>query len=75
MHDRQTKISKFKSLANRESFVLRNLTDCSVYLLDFSGEVEVSNVVNSQIFIGKLTISSMGLTRTFLANLGHKTHC
>ena len=37
---------------DRESFVLKNLTDCSVYLLDYSGEVEVSNVVNSQIFIG-----------------------
>lgn len=37
---------------DRESFVLKNLTDCSVYLLDYSGEVEVSNVINSQIFIG-----------------------
>ncbi len=36
----------------RESVVLKNLTDCSVYLLDYSGEVEVSNVTNSQIFIG-----------------------
>lgn len=37
---------------DRESVVVKNLTDCSVYLLDYSGEVEVSNVVNSQIFIG-----------------------
>lgn len=37
---------------DRESVVLKNLTECSVYLLDYSGEVEVSNVVNSQIFIG-----------------------
>jgi len=50
--------------------VLRNLTDCSVYLLDFSGEVEVSNVVNSQIFVGKLTEFSLGLVRTFFIELG-----
>ena len=36
----------------RESVVLKDLKDCSVYLLDYSGEVEVTNVQDSQIFIG-----------------------
>ncbi|BDA47074.1 probable protein XRP2 at N-terminal half [Coccomyxa sp. Obi] len=44
--------TKLPGTINGESVVLKNLTDCSVYLLDYSGEVEVSNVVNSQIFIG-----------------------
>lgn len=38
--------------SSRESFVLKNLEGCTVYLLDYSGEVEVTNVTNSQIFIG-----------------------
>ena len=36
-----------------ESVVLKDLKDCSVYLLDYSGEVEVTNVQDSQIFIGE----------------------
>lgn len=36
----------------RESFSLRDLTDCSVYLLDYTSEVEVTNCNNCQIFIG-----------------------
>ena len=40
----------------RESVVLKDLKDCSVYLLDYSGEVEVTNVQDSQIFIGKQSI-------------------
>lgn len=31
---------------------LRNLTDCTVYLLDYASEVEVFHCVNCQIFIG-----------------------
>ncbi len=41
------------SVMRRESVVLKDLKDCSVYLLDYSGEVEVTNVQDSQIFIGK----------------------
>lgn len=37
---------------NGESFVIKNLEDCSVYLLDYTSEVEVSNCVNCSIFIG-----------------------
>lgn len=37
---------------NGESFVIKNLEDCSVYLLDYTSEVEVSNCVNCNIFIG-----------------------
>lgn len=36
----------------RESFSLRDLADCSVYLLDYTSEVDVTNCVNCQIFIG-----------------------
>ena len=39
-------------VCSRESFVLKNLTDCTVYLLDYSGEVEVTDVTGSHIFIG-----------------------
>ncbi len=37
--------------------ILKDLKDCSVYLLDYSGEVEVTNVQDSQIFIGKPSLS------------------
>lgn len=37
---------------NGESFVLKNLEGCSVYLLDYTSEVEVTNCNNCQIFIG-----------------------
>ena len=37
---------------HREGFAIRGLEDCSVFLLDNSSEVEVSNCVNCQIFIG-----------------------
>ena len=40
-------------MTRRESVVLKDLKDCSVYLLDYSGEVEVTNVQDSQIFIGE----------------------
>ena len=40
-------------VGRRESVVLKDLKDCSVYLLDYSGEVEVTNVQDSQIFIGR----------------------
>ena len=33
--------------------MLKNLEGCTVYLLDYSGEVEVTNVTSSQIFIGR----------------------
>lgn len=36
----------------RESFALRDLADCSVFLLDFTSEVECTNCTNCQIFIG-----------------------
>ena len=36
----------------RESFSLRDLSDCSVFLLDYASEVDVTNCVNCQIFIG-----------------------
>ena len=42
-------------VGRRESVVLKDLKDCSVYLLDYSGEVEVTNVQDSQIFIGGWT--------------------
>ena len=51
---------------DRESVVLKNLTECSVYLLDYSGEVEVSNVVNSQIFIGASYHRCHGKTQSLL---------
>lgn len=38
--------------ACRESFIIRNLIDCKVYLLDYTSEVEVTNCRNCQIFIG-----------------------
>ncbi|KAK9807838.1 hypothetical protein WJX72_010736 [[Myrmecia] bisecta] len=37
---------------NGESFTLKNLEDCSVYILDYTSEVEVTNCNNCQIFIG-----------------------
>lgn len=37
---------------NGESFVLKNLEDCSVFILDYSSEVEVTNCSNCQIFVG-----------------------
>lgn len=48
----------------RESIVLSNLDGCNVYLLDYSGGVEVTNVKNSQIFIG------MHLVGVSTVNLG-----
>jgi len=49
-----------RCLTCRESVVLKDLKDCSVYLLDYSGEVEVTNVQDSQIFIGKsITIRTL----------------
>lgn len=41
-----------RPLTRREGFAIRGLEDCSVFLLDNSSEVEVSNCVNCQIFIG-----------------------
>lgn len=35
-----------------ESLTLRDLTDCSVYVLDHSSEVEASNCKNCQLFVG-----------------------
>ncbi|KAI8103308.1 hypothetical protein M9435_004647 [Picochlorum sp. BPE23] len=35
-----------------EGVTLKNLTDCTVYLLDYASEVEVFHCVNCQIFIG-----------------------
>ncbi|KAL4420408.1 hypothetical protein ABPG75_010064 [Micractinium tetrahymenae] len=37
---------------NGESFSIKNLEECSVFILDYSSEVEVSNCTNCQIFIG-----------------------
>jgi protein XRP2 len=36
----------------RDAFVLKDLKDCTVFLLDYTSEVEVSNCENCQIFIG-----------------------
>ena len=48
-------------MLRRESVVLKDLKDCSVYLLDYSGEVEVTNVQDSQIFIGEQSIPCTSL--------------
>jgi protein XRP2 len=37
---------------NGESFAIKNLEECSVFILDYSSEVEVFNCTNCQIFIG-----------------------
>ncbi|KAL4424674.1 hypothetical protein ABPG77_004481 [Micractinium sp. CCAP 211/92] len=37
---------------NGEPFSIKNLEECSVFILDYSSEVEVSNCTNCQIFIG-----------------------
>lgn len=37
---------------NGEPFTLSNLEGCSVYLLDYTSEVEVTNCSNCRIFIG-----------------------
>ena len=36
----------------RESFSIRNLSNCNVFLLDYTSEVEVTNCNNCRIFIG-----------------------
>lgn len=43
---------KAPGTVNGEGFVIRGLQDCSVFVLDYSSEVEVSDCVNCQIFIG-----------------------
>ncbi|KAK9840651.1 hypothetical protein WJX81_007029 [Elliptochloris bilobata] len=45
-------ITKHPGELNGESVVLKNLKDCSVYLLDYTGEVEVTGCTSCQIFIG-----------------------
>ncbi|KAI3430748.1 hypothetical protein D9Q98_009160 [Chlorella vulgaris] len=37
---------------NGEGFVIKNLEECSVFILDYSSEVEVTNCTNCQIFVG-----------------------
>ncbi|PSC71693.1 tubulin binding cofactor [Micractinium conductrix] len=37
---------------NGESFSIKHLEECSVFILDYSSEVEVADCVNCQIFIG-----------------------
>lgn len=37
---------------NGESFSIRDLEECSVFILDYSSEVEISGCTNCQIFIG-----------------------
>jgi len=61
-----------RCLTCRESVVLKDLKDCSVYLLDYSGEVEVTNVQDSQIFIGKsITICTLAAD-AYLSMLSHE---
>ena len=39
-------------LSGRESLTLRDLNNCSVYVLDHSSEVEASNCRDCQLFVG-----------------------
>ncbi|KAL3155130.1 hypothetical protein ABBQ38_011187 [Trebouxia sp. C0009 RCD-2024] len=45
-------LTKEPGSLNGESFVLKSLTDCTVYLLDYTSEVEVTDCKNCKIFIG-----------------------
>ncbi|KAK9862137.1 hypothetical protein WJX84_009854 [Apatococcus fuscideae] len=47
-------ISKAPGTINGETVSLKHLTDCTVYLLDYSSEVEVTNCTSCQIFIGPI---------------------
>eukprot|EP00890_Picochlorum_soloecismus_P000365 jgi/Picsp_1/1329/NSC_04809-R1_protein xrp2 len=43
---------KLPGTIDGDGFVLKNLRDCTVFLLDYTSEVEVSDCENCQIFIG-----------------------
>lgn len=45
-------LTKEPGSLNGESFALKNLTDCTVYLLDYTSEVEVTDCRDCKIFIG-----------------------
>ncbi|DBA96359.1 TPA: hypothetical protein ACH3X3_002534 [Trebouxia sp. C0006] len=45
-------LTKEPGSVNGESFALKNLTDCTVYLLDYTSEVEVTDCRGCKIFIG-----------------------
>mmetsp|Transcript_962 Transcript_962/g.1496 ORF Transcript_962/g.1496 Transcript_962/m.1496 type:complete len:420 (-) Transcript_962:637-1896(-) len=48
-------LEKVPETINGENFSLENLTNCKVYLMDYSAQVSINNCKNSKIFIGPVT--------------------